>query len=117
MAARLPPGGRARARARDATVAVFPYRAEVDQSGALLQALGAGVPAVVYDVGGLGEASRPFGAGRSSPPDDVAALGGCLRELSTTGALAEARAGAPAREELTWDASAPAHLELYRELV
>ena len=42
----------------DSTVAVFPYRAELDQSGALLQALGAGVPAVVYDVGGLGEASR-----------------------------------------------------------
>ena len=31
----------------EATVAVFPYRAELDQSGALLQALGAGVPAVV----------------------------------------------------------------------
>ena len=34
---------------------VFPYRAELDQSGALLRALGAGVPAVVYDVGGLAE--------------------------------------------------------------
>jgi glycosyltransferase involved in cell wall biosynthesis len=31
----------------ESTVAVFPYRAELDQSGALLQALGAGVPAVV----------------------------------------------------------------------
>ena len=39
----------------EATVGVFPYRAELDQSGALLQTLGAGVPAVVYDVGGLGE--------------------------------------------------------------
>src|SRR6185312_9447757 len=39
----------------EATVALFPYRAELDQSGALLQALGAGVPAVVYDVGGLAE--------------------------------------------------------------
>ena len=37
------------------TVAVFPYRAELDQSGALLQVIGAGIPAVVYDVGGLGE--------------------------------------------------------------
>src|SRR5262249_34675777 len=33
----------------ESTVAVFPYRAELDQSGALLRALGAGVPAVVYD--------------------------------------------------------------------
>ena len=39
----------------ETTVAVFPYRAEIDQSGALLQALGAGVPGVVYDVGALGE--------------------------------------------------------------
>ena len=42
----------------ETTVAVFPYRAEIDQSGALLQALGAGVPGVVYDVGGLGEVVR-----------------------------------------------------------
>ena len=28
----------------NATIAIFPYRAELDQSGALLQALGAGVP-------------------------------------------------------------------------
>ena len=44
-------------------MAVFPYRAELDQSGALLQAIGAGVPAVVYDVGGLGEIVGAFGAG------------------------------------------------------
>ncbi len=36
----------------ETTVAVFPYRAELDQSGALLQVIGAGIPAVVYDVGG-----------------------------------------------------------------
>ena len=54
-----------------ATVAVFPYRAELDQSGALLQAIGAGVPAVVYDVGGLGEIVGAFGAGRVVPPGDV----------------------------------------------
>ena len=46
------------------TVAVFPYRAELDQSGALLQVIGAGIPAVVYDVGGLGEIVGAFGAGR-----------------------------------------------------
>jgi hypothetical protein len=41
-----------------------------------------------------------------------------VRELlGDAGALAEARAGAArAREALTWDASAAAHLELYREL-
>ncbi len=103
----------------ETTVAAFPYRAELDQSGALLQALGAGVPAVVYDVGGLGEVVRDFGAGRVVPPDDVAALAAALEELlGDPDALAAARAGARrAREELTWDSAAQAHLELYEELL
>ena len=103
----------------DATVAVFPYRAELDQSGALLQALGAGVPAVVYDVGGLGEVVTRFGAGRVVPPGDVDALAAALGELlDDREALEAARAGARrARAELTWDASAAAHLALYEELL
>jgi glycosyltransferase involved in cell wall biosynthesis len=101
-----------------ATVAVFPYRAEIDQSGALLQTLGAGVPAVVYDVGGLGELVGAFGAGRVVPPGDVAALERALRELlDDPDALAEARAGAErARTALTWDRAAGEHLALYEEL-
>jgi glycosyltransferase involved in cell wall biosynthesis len=103
----------------DATVAVFPYRAELDQSGALLQALGAGIPAVVYDVGGLADPVRAFGAGRVVPADDVAALAAAIEELlGDREALEAAREGARrARESLTWDASAAAHLDLYRELV
>jgi glycosyltransferase involved in cell wall biosynthesis len=102
----------------ETTVAVFPYRAELDQSGALLQALGAGVPAVVYDVAGLGEPIRAYGAGRVVPAGDVEALTEAVRELlGDSEALAAARAGAErARRELTWDASAAQHLELYREL-
>ena len=100
-------------------LAVFPYRAELDQSGALLRALGSGVPAVVYDVGGLPEPVLAYGAGRVVPADDVDALAAAIRELlDDPDALAAARAGAlRAREELTWDASARAHLELYRELM
>ena len=102
----------------DATVAVFPYRAELDQSGALLQALGAGVPAVVYDVAGLAEPVTTYGAGRVVPAGDVDALTAAVHELLADGdALASARAGAErARSELTWDAAAAAHLALYREL-
>jgi glycosyltransferase involved in cell wall biosynthesis len=102
----------------EATVAVFPYRAELDQSGALLQALGAGVPAVVYDVGGLGEVVGRFAAGRVVAPGDVDALSAALRELlDDADALAAARDGAHrAREVLTWDAAAAAHLSLYEEL-
>jgi glycosyltransferase involved in cell wall biosynthesis len=102
----------------ESTVAVFPYRAELDQSGALLQALGAGVPAVVYDVAGLGEPVRRYDAGRVVPAGDVEALTAALRELlADPEALAAARAGADAaRRELTWDAAAAQHVDLYREL-
>jgi glycosyltransferase involved in cell wall biosynthesis len=102
----------------EATVALFPYRAEIDVSGALLQVLGAGVPAVVYDVGGLGEVVGRFAAGAVVPAGDVEAMSDALgRLLDVPDALAAARLGAErARDELTWDASAAAHLDLYREL-
>jgi len=102
----------------ESTVALFPYRAEIDVSGALLQVLGAGVPAIVYDIGGLGEVVGRFGAGAVVEPGDVDAMSAALRGLlGDVDALAAARRGAErAREELTWDASAAAHLELYREI-
>ncbi len=100
------------------TVALFPYRPELDQSGALLRALGAGVPAVAYDVGGIAEPVRRFGAGRVVPPGDLDGLAAAVHELLTVpAALEEARAGAErARSELTWDAAARAHLALYEEI-
>jgi glycosyltransferase involved in cell wall biosynthesis len=103
----------------EATVAVFPYRAELDQSGALLQALGAGVPVVVYDVAGLGEPVRAYGAGAVVPAGDVDAFTEAVRTLLLDpAALERARAGANrAREELTWAAAAEQHLALYRTLV
>jgi glycosyltransferase involved in cell wall biosynthesis len=60
-----------------------------------------------------------FDAGRVVPPDDVEGLADAIRELlHDRDALEEARAGAlRAREELTWDAAAAAHLDLYRELL
>lgn len=103
----------------ETTVALFPYRPAIDQSGALLRALGAGVPVIAYDVGGLAEPVRRFGAGRVVPPGDVDALADAVRELlEDPDALQQARGGAErARHELTWEASARAHLELYRELL
>ena len=103
----------------EATVALFPYRAEIDVSGALLQALGAGLPAIVYDIGGLGEVVGRFGAGAVVEPGDVDGIVRALELLlGDADALAAARRGAEAaREELTWEASAAAHLDLYGELV
>jgi glycosyltransferase involved in cell wall biosynthesis len=102
----------------EATVAVFPYRSELDQSGALLRALGAGVPAIAYDVGGVAEPVLRFGAGRVVPAGDVTALAAAVAELlGDRDALEEARAGARrAREELTWDAAAATHLSVYEEI-
>ena len=102
----------------EGTVALFPYRAEIDVSGALLQALGAGLPAIVYDIGGIGELVGRFGAGAVVEPGDVGGMALALETLlDDEDALAAARRGAEAaRAELTWEASAAAHLELYREL-
>ena len=102
----------------EGTVALFPYRPELDQSASLMQALGAGVPAVCYDVGGIAEPVRRFGAGRVVPAGDLDALTDAARELlDDPQALRDAREGArSARETLTWAASAQAHLELYEEL-
>ena len=103
----------------ESTVALFPYRPEIDPSGAMLRALGAGVPVVAYDVGGIAEPVQCFEAGRVVPPGDLDALTDAARELlDDPVALERARAGAErARRELTWDAAAQAHLELYRELL
>jgi glycosyltransferase involved in cell wall biosynthesis len=100
------------------TITLFPYRPEIDMSAVLMRSLGAGVPAVVYDIGGLAEPVRTFGAGRVVAAGDVDGLADAIDELlGDPTALEEARAGARrAREALTWDASAAAHLELYREL-
>jgi glycosyltransferase involved in cell wall biosynthesis len=102
----------------EATVALFPYRAEIDVSGALLQALGTGVPAIVYDIGGLGEIVGTYGAGAVVEPGDVDGMAAALRRLiEDPDALEAARRGAEAaRDRLTWESSAAAHLELYREI-
>ena len=102
----------------EGTVALFPYRPELDQSAALATALGAGVPAVCYDVGGIAEPVKRFGAGRAVPAGDLDALTEAARELlDDQAALARAREGARhAAETLTWEASARAHLDLYEEI-
>ncbi len=104
----------------EATVAVFPYRPELDQSGALLRALGAGVPAVAYDVGGRRRAGarlrgRPRRRRRATSRRSPRPSASCSRRRD--GARPRpAPAPRRAREELTWDAAAAAHLDVYREL-
>jgi glycosyltransferase involved in cell wall biosynthesis len=102
----------------EATVVVLPYR-KIESSGVLATALGHGRPAVVTDVGSLGDTMREFGAGEVVPPEDPHALAqACVRLLTDENALAEAYRGTQrARAALTWDEAARAHEELYEDVL
>ncbi len=96
---------------------VLPYR-EIESSGVLALAFGHGRPAIVSDIGGIGDEVREFGAGRAVPPDDPTALAAACVELLTDGeALRRAFDGAvAARAALTWEKAAEAHEALYTRL-
>ena len=64
---------------RRASLVVLPYR-EIDQSGVLFTALGAGRPLLLSDAGGFPEVAAT-GAARTVPAGDVAALAAALAEL------------------------------------
>ncbi len=77
------------------------------------------MPAVVYDVGGLGEVVDRVrgGTGRRRRATSRRSQRALRELLDDPAALAAAREGATsARETLTWDAAAAAHLALYEEL-
>ena len=101
---------------RQAALVVLPYR-QVDASGVLATALGHGRPAVVSDVGSLGDLVRKYGAGDVVPPGDADALAAALRALlRDPAALERAQSGARrAARELTWHAAAEAHERVYAE--
>jgi glycosyltransferase involved in cell wall biosynthesis len=100
-----------------ATLVVLPYR-EIESSGVLALAFGHGRPAVVSDLGAVGDTVREFGAGRAVPPEDPAALAvACAELLADRDALRRAYEGAlAARAALTWEESARAHERIYEEL-
>lgn len=111
------PDGEVAAVMRDATIVVLPYR-RTDASGVLATAIGHGRPAVVSDVGSLGETVRDFGIGEVVPPDDERALAdACLRLLNDRDRLAAAFEGTrTARNALTWDAAAEQHERVYESV-
>jgi glycosyltransferase involved in cell wall biosynthesis len=98
---------------RQAAAVVLPYL-RTDASGVLATALGHGRPAVVSDVGALGETVRDFDAGEVVPAGDSEALAAAILRLLEPARLAEAFRGTlAARDALTWDASAEAHERVY----
>jgi glycosyltransferase involved in cell wall biosynthesis len=102
---------------RSAAFLVLPYRV-IESSGVLALSLGHGRPAVVSDLGAVGDTVREFGAGRAVPPEDVPALASACSELLTDAkALQESFEGAlAARATLTWEESARSHEQLYEAL-
>src|SRR3954468_10572315 len=114
---RFVPDGQVAALFRRADLAVLPYR-EIDQSGVLFTALGAGTPLLLSAVGGFPEIAAE-GAAELVAAGDAAALHDALaRLLSDSGARESLTAGArrAAAERYGWDAIARAHLDLYARL-
>jgi glycosyltransferase involved in cell wall biosynthesis len=102
---------------RRADLAVLPYR-EIDQSGVLFTALGAGTPLVLSAVGGFPEVAAA-GAAKLVAPGDPAALHAAIaRLLADRGARERLAAGArrAAAERYSWEAIAARHLALYARL-
>ena len=101
-----------------AALVVLPYR-EIESSGVLALAFGHGRPAVVSDLGAVGDAVREFGAGRAVPAEDPRALADACAELLTDadGLQAAYEGALAARAALTWEEAALAHEALYADLV
>ena len=102
---------------RRADLVVLPYR-EIDQSGVLFSALAFGVPLVLSAVGGFPELAGDGAAALVAPGDRAALARELQRLLADDQARARLARGARAAAagRYSWDATATAHLRLYRAL-
>ncbi len=103
---------------RRAELVVLPYR-EIDQSGVLFTALGAGRPLLLSNAGGFPEVAGT-GAARTVAAGDARALGAALVELLGDPRVRAEMAACAARAvagRYSWQAIAGAHLRLYEGLL
>jgi glycosyltransferase involved in cell wall biosynthesis len=103
---------------RRASLLVAPYR-EIEQSGVVFTALGAGLPLLLSDAGGFPELART-GAAEIVPAGDADALRDALRALLADGPRLARMAAAAARAdsgELSWTSIAARTLALYESLL
>jgi glycosyltransferase involved in cell wall biosynthesis len=91
-----------------ADIVVLPYRRS-SASGPLHMAMYAGLPVIITDVGGLGEASGDYAGTVLVPPADPDALRESIRD-------AVAMSGQRFNDEGSWDAGARAILEILAEV-
>jgi glycosyltransferase involved in cell wall biosynthesis len=100
-----------------AALAVLPYGEFHAQSGVLHMAISYGVPAVVTDVGALGEQVRRDGIGTVAPPGDAAALAGAVQAALEPAAWDAARERCKVvAQTLSWSVAARLTLEAYRHV-
>jgi glycosyltransferase involved in cell wall biosynthesis len=98
-----------------ADLVVLPY-SEIEGSGVLFSALGAGKATVVSDVGGFSELGPAVAHVPSGDPEALAAqLSGLLGDPAARDALARAAAHA-ASTTFAWGRAAQAHRALYEQL-
>jgi glycosyltransferase involved in cell wall biosynthesis len=103
---------------RSATIVALPFR-EIDQSGALLNAIGWGKPLVATAIGGISETIQDGVNGLLVPPGDVDAFSSALLRLLASPdlrAMMHARLLALADGDLSWDSVATRTQQLYSSL-
>jgi glycosyltransferase involved in cell wall biosynthesis len=100
-----------------AALAVLPYTEFHAQSGVLHLAIACGVPAVVTDVGALGEQVRREGIGGVAPPHDPGALARAVDAALEASSWEAARARClTLAATLSWSAAAALTLDAYRRV-
>lgn len=112
------PEQEAQAMYRSATIVALPFR-EIDQSGALLNAIGWGKPLVATAIGGISETIQDGVNGLLVPPGDVDAFSSALLRLLTSPdlrAMMHARLLSLANGELSWHSVAVKTQQLYSNL-
>lgn len=100
-----------------ASLAVLPYGEFHAQSGVLHMAIAYGVPAVVTDVGALGEQVRMGGIGAVAQPGNAVELAGAIRATLEPAAWdAACNHCKTLAQTLSWSAAARLTLEAYRQV-
>ena len=99
---------------KNADVAVFPYLKIQNQSGALNDAVSAGIPVVVTKSGALGETVEHFRFGESVERNPKAIADGVRKVMKNYGSYKKGLVDY--RKEANWKAVAERHTELYKKL-
>lgn len=100
---------------KEADIAVFPYIKAQNQSGALMDAIAAGIPVVVTRSGGLHEVIEMFKCGEVVEKNPKAIAEGIKKALKNYGSYRKGLAAY--RKEANWEKVAENHEKLYGKMI